>query len=428
MSEPSNPTRLLRVLLVEDSEDDATLLLASLSQAGYYPVTERVETRLEMEAALDRQAWDVVIADYSMPRFSAPAALALLQAKGLDLPVLVVSGTIQDDVAVGLMKLGARDYLMKGNLARLIPAIERELQGASDREAQRLSELERQRMLDALSLYVHPRMAHMVARDASSLQFGGEKRELTVMFSDLRGFSALAESLPAELLVEFLTDYLAEMTEVIFEHGGLVDKYMGDGIMALWGALMPDEDHAASACRAALDMVARLASFNERWQERGLPELAMGIGINTGPAIVGNLGTRRRFTYTAVGDHVNLASRLEELNKRYATTILVSEYTRSLAGEGFQVRALDTVRVKGRQQPVEVFELLSGAGEDDRAFLSGFRQAMAAYRAGEWENAASRFTGLLQARPNDGPSALYLKRCRARLGIPAGVGATRGPI
>ncbi|MCX6020312.1 MAG: adenylate/guanylate cyclase domain-containing response regulator [Chloroflexi bacterium] len=410
----------LRVLIVEDSEDDAELLLIDLRSAGYDPVAERVDTATAMDAALELHVWDLVIADYSMPHFSAQAALDLIRRRGLDLPVLVVSGTIQEDVAITLMNDGARDYLMKGNLARLIPAIERELQGASDRQARRQGELERQRMLAALSQYVHPRMALMVGQDPTLLRFGGEKRELTVLFSDLRGFSALAEALDPEILVEFLSDYLGAMTDIIFDYGGLLDKFIGDGIMAIWGAPYPSEDHAMKACEAALEMAERLKQLRATWAEPGLQSLEMGIGINTGTMIVGNLGTRRRFTYTAVGDHVNLGARLEQLNKRYGTRILVSEYTRAQLGGGFLLRELDTVRVRGRRQPVGVSELVGLRNElpSSGGFEEDFGRALEAYRSGTWDLALRLFTRLQGVRPGDGPLQLYTRRCRYLLDHP----------
>lgn len=353
----------LNVLIVDDSEDDAELILCELREGGFDPVSERVDTAEAMALALHNRAWDAIICDYNMPRFSALSALRLLKQSEQDLPFLILSGTVADAVGAAIMRDGAHDFLTKTDLSRLIPALDREMRQAAERKARRSESQERERLTAAFSLYLHPKLAGLAARNPARLRLGGEKRELTVLFADLRGFTSLSESMPPELLVEVLNDYLDAMTEVIFEHDGLLDKYIGDGIMALWGAPLPSDDHAFQACHAALRMVARLEELQSTWRSRGLPPVQMGVGINTGPMIVGNIGSQRRFTYTAVGDHVNLGSRLEELTKHYNLRILVSEYTYARVRPYFHVRQVDTVVVRGRRQPVTVYELLGAVEE-----------------------------------------------------------------
>ncbi len=194
-----------------------------------------------------------------------------------------------------------------------------------------------------------------------------KKWRLTILFSDLVGFTTISEDLSPENLIHLLNEYFSTMTDIILNCKGTVDKYIGDAIMAFWGAPLPIKDHAAKACQAALAMKKAIAPLQETWQERGLPLLGTRLGIHTGQAIVGNVGSRDRFNYTVMGDTVNLASRLEGVNKIYGTSILVSESTHQQAGTAFLFRELDLVQVKGRLQPVTIYELL-GRQEDQTKF------------------------------------------------------------
>ena len=209
-------------------------------------------------------------------------------------------------------------------------------------------EREKRHIRKTFSLYVpHSVVTEMLA-NPERLRLGGEKRELSILFSDIRGFTTLSEERPAEELVPELNHYFTHMTEVVFNQKGTLDKYIGDAIMALFGAPLPQDDHALRACATALEMMNQLAELQEEWRNRRLPVLEIGIGINTGVAIVGNMGSERRFDYTAIGDNVNLASRLEGLTKKYGVSILISESTWKEAKDGFVARDIDIVCVKGK--------------------------------------------------------------------------------
>jgi adenylate cyclase len=270
---------------------------------------------------------------------------------------------------------------------------------------------------DALGRYTSPALVRELLRRPELLdRFGGTREELTVYFSDIRGFTAISEGLPAERLVELLGEYLSAMTEVVERHGGYVDKYVGDAVMAVWGAPVPAPDHAARGCAAALEMRRTLDELRPGWRERFGAEIRAGAGLNTGPMVAGNVGSRRKANYTVLGDAVNLASRLEGANKAYGTSILVGEGTRSAAGEGFAFRSIDMVRVKGKSRSVAVFELWSRAADlspGDRAWLAGWEAALADYRAGRRAEARAGFEAALRARPDDGPARLYLERLAA---------------
>jgi adenylate cyclase len=265
-----------------------------------------------------------------------------------------------------------------------------------------------------LGQYLSPSVVTHVTRDPDSLKLGGDERVMTVMFSDLRGFTTFSESLDPETLVHLLNEYLTIMSDVIFKYEGTIDKYMGDAIMAFWGAPQQQPNHATLACRAALEMVAALDELNARWAEQGRPPLAMGIGINTGVMKVGNMGSNSRFDYTVLGDSVNLASRMEGLNKEYGTTLIVSRATLDGTGGVFHARFLDLVAVKGKKEPVEVLEILDAErvpGIHAGPALRAYDEGIALYRERDWLGAAAKFQEALRLSPDDGPAAVYLQRC-----------------
>jgi class 3 adenylate cyclase len=252
-------------------------------------------------------------------------------------------------------------------------------------------------------------------------RFGGARQELTVYFSDIRGFTSLSEELEPERLVELLNAYLSAQTEIVERHGGYVDKYMGDAIMAVWGAPLPAHDHAARACRAALEMRAGLAALRAGWKERFGVELHARAGVNTCQAVAGNVGSRRKANYTVLGDGVNLASRLEGANKAFGTEILVGDATRAGAGDAFVCRAVDLLRVKGKNAGVAVHELVGTAAAlpaAEVARVAAWEGAMADYRARRFERARGAFAALLRDRPEDELGRIYLARCEALLAAP----------
>jgi class 3 adenylate cyclase len=236
--------------------------------------------------------------------------------------------------------------------------------------------------------YVSPEIVRRLAAEPDSLRLGGERVTLTLLFSDIRGFTAMSERLPPETVVEVLNEYLEAMTAIVFRHGGTVDKFIGDAVMAFWGAPIPVPDHARRAVAAALEMRAELAALNARWRERGVPvELRIGIGVHTGEAIVGNIGSlSRKLEYTAIGDTVNLTSRLEGMTVPMGTDLLISDATREAAGDAFDYHPLGEVQVKGKEQAVRVHALpaaRSGAGA-----LVALALALAALGAAPVEAAA----------------------------------------
>jgi adenylate cyclase len=251
-----------------------------------------------------------------------------------------------------------------------------------------------------------------------------KKTDISVMFSDIRGFTTISEKLDAQELALFLNQYLSDMTRLVFKNNGTLDKYIGDAVMAFWGAPYEEPGHATKACNAALDMMQRVRELQKQWEVEGKPRLDIGIGLNTGVASVGRMGSALRYGYTALGDAVNLASRLEGLNKDYGTHIIVNESTYDAAkGDGFIFRELDLLRVKGKLQPVTIYQLLgrkeeyaaNGSGGELYAQLEQFERARQLYRKREWEAAQHVFQEYLEKWPGDGPARMYWKRCQEYL-------------
>jgi adenylate cyclase/guanylate cyclase len=272
----------------------------------------------------------------------------------------------------------------------------------------------------SFALYLAPHVINRMLSSNKLPELGGETRNVTVFFSDIEGFSRIAEKMSPDSLMSLMNEYLSAMTDIIEGHGGYVDKYIGDSIVAVFGAPADDPDHAANAARAALDCRARLAELNRDSATFRECKLVQRIGINSGEALVGNFGSRRRFNYSVMSDAVNLASRLEGANKFYGTTIIASDATVALAGEAFTWRELDAVRVKGRSQALKIYELLARSTEltaSQRALMADYAEGLAHWRAREFALAAKCFD---RAADIDRPASLFRERARELAENPPG--------
>src|SRR6185369_1419934 len=266
----------------------------------------------------------------------------------------------------------------------------------------------------AFSSYVSPDLVRQIEKDPDKLVLGGEQREITILFSDIRGFTTLSEGLSPQELVRLLNEYLNPMTRIVLDEKGTLDKFIGDAVMAIYNAPLDLIDHPSAACRSAVRMLETLRELNRGFSAKGMNTIDIGIGINTGPAVVGNMGADIRFDYTAIGDSVNLASRLEGLNMYYGTHILVSEDARkSVNDERFSFREVDRVRVKGKQLPVVIYELMT----DKPWILNDFEGGLKLYRGREFDKAEKIF-GRLAEHYDDETSRLYQERCREYLAVP----------
>ncbi len=279
-------------------------------------------------------------------------------------------------------------------------------------------EREKKQIRHAFQFYLSKDVINDVLEDTTKLKLGGERRELSILFSDIRGFTTISEKLDPEELTNLLNEYLTPMTDLVFKHRGTLDKYMGDAVMAFYGAPVPFDDHPKTACDTALDMMEELHRLQANWRERGLPEMDIGIGVNTGLVSVGNMGSASRFDYTVLGDHVNLGSRLEGLNKPYLTHIIVSEFTQKAVVDEFAFRELDSVKVKGKKEPVRIYELLHRGKLDPEkdAWVAKFMEGLGLYRTQKWDEAISVFSKL----DSDETAKMYINRCNDMKNSPPG--------
>jgi adenylate cyclase len=205
--------------------------------------------------------------------------------------------------------------------------------------------------------YVSPQILEHILAHPEKVQLGGERRDLTILFSDIRGFTSISEASEPEQVVEMLNEYLTRMVEILLAHGGTLDKFIGDAVMGFWNAPAAEPNHARRSVECAIEMIDETARLRARWETEGKASIRIGIGINTGEAVAGNIGAEQVFGYTVIGDAVNLASRLESKNKDYATEIIISEFTLARIGEGFDTVYLDEVKVKGKERAVKIYEV-----------------------------------------------------------------------
>jgi adenylate cyclase len=265
---------------------------------------------------------------------------------------------------------------------------------------------------NAFGHYVSPAVVEELIQSPEKLELRGEERNITAFFSDIQGFSRIAEQLEPRRLGELLNLFLTEMTDIILDHRGTVDKFEGDAIIAIFGAPNDVPNHPAVACRAAVAMQRRLAQLRETWREGGWPEIRMRIGMCTGRAVVGNMGSQSRMDYTMIGDVVNTAARLEGINKFYGTYTAAAESTAAAAGDGLLVREVDRISPVGKKEPIRFFEIREETDGPAREMTARYAEGLAAYRNREWDAAIAAFQAALAAVPEDGPSQVMLERCQ----------------
>jgi adenylate cyclase len=277
-----------------------------------------------------------------------------------------------------------------------------------------IEEREKRKIKAVFQHYLAPSVIEEIMKNPGELKLGGKEKELSVLFCDIRNFTGISEKLSPSQIERLLNEYLTAMTSLVFKHDGTLDKYMGDNIMAFFGAPLDQPDHHVRACLTATGMVEELKLLQEKWKKRGLPFLNSGIGVNSGPMVVGNMGSDSLFDYTVIGDNVNLGSRLEALNKRYSTNIIVSEFTYHQVEDEFIFRELDLVQVKGKEKAVTIYELLRKediSPEWEKQFHKHYKEGLKRYRNREWMKAIEEFDKALKGSLNDVTSRLYITRC-----------------
>jgi adenylate cyclase len=282
---------------------------------------------------------------------------------------------------------------------------------------QYLTERQQKAMIKGVfSHYLNPSVVNMLVNDPTKAKLGGDRRELTIFFSDIAGFTTISEHFNdrPEGLVDLLNEYLDEMTSIVLKYDGTLDKYEGDAIMSFWGAPIPQRDHALRACYASLDMQRRLAELRPKWKKEGKPPLEVRIVLNTGICIAGNMGGKDRFDYTVIGDSVNLASRLEAANKQYGSFIMLSEFTYTMVKDKVRVRELDLLQVKGKTEPVKVFELMGKIDmkltDKQKQSLEIYHEGLKLYRQKKWDEAIAYMQQAVELDPGCAVAKIYTER------------------
>ena len=288
-----------------------------------------------------------------------------------------------------------------------------------------ISEMGQKAMIrDMFGQYLSPEVVEDLVEDPAKIQLGGEEREMTAYFSDIEGFSTISENLSPTELVHLLNEYLTEMCNIILGYKGTIDKFEGDAIIAFWGAPAVLDDHAQRACFASIDMNNRLVELRDKWRAEGVPGLKVRMGLNSGPMVVGNMGSEQRLDYTIMGDSVNLAARLEGANKAYGSQMMITEFTYAACADAVDVRELDLLRVVGKTEPVTVYELLERKNQTPGAvadLVEQFEKGLLHYKAGDFVLAKDEFKACLNIVPGDGPAQTYIKRCESYLVDPPGL-------
>jgi adenylate cyclase len=361
-----------------------------------------------LEMLTNGAAIDMVLSDINMPRMDGLTLLQKIQETADPLSTIIVSA-YGDMANIRIaMNRGAFDFVTKPiDFADLETTIKKTLAHIERLREARRRQIAAERAHALLSRYFSPNLAERLANDPDAVDLGGQRREITSLFTDIAEFTSLVETLDPEIIAPLLNDYLGAMTDIVFAHGGTLVKLVGDAMHVLFGAPADQPDHAERAIACALELDASAEAFRERWQQRGIVLGATRLGLAAGPAIVGNFGGGRYFDYTAYGDTVNASARLEAANKQLGTRICVGESVASRVA-GFGGRPVGELVLRGRKEPLRAFEPLSAKAFDDPA-TRAYLQAFAKLEAGD-PAAMPAFAALLSLRSEDQLVGFHLRR------------------
>jgi len=399
------------ILVVDDEPDLETLVQQKFrrqirdGQVRFLFARDGAEA---LEMLENRGGVDMVVSDINMPRMDGLTLLQRIQEGDDPLSTVIVSAYGDMTNIRTAMNRGAFDFLTKPiDFADLETTINKTLRHIEILRDARRRQITAERAHALLSRYFSPNLAERLASDPAAMDLGGQRREITSLFTDMAGFTTIVEVLEPDVISPLLNDYLGEMTDAVFTHGGTVVKIVGDALHVLFGAPADQQDHASRAIACALELDARSRSFVQRWEKNGVVLGATRLGLNAGPAIVGNFGGGRYFDYTAYGDTVNIAARLEAANKQLGTRICVGESVAARAA-GFTGRPVGDLLLRGRSEALRAFELLSADEFESpatRAYLDAFGKLEA-----EDPGAMPAFAALLGMRGDDQLVSFHLKR------------------
>ncbi|MFV1996821.1 MAG: response regulator [Acidiferrobacterales bacterium] len=355
------------ILVVDDNTDNLELLSRRIQKKGYETVC--ADSGKKALVLLEQQPFDLILLDIMMPVMSGTEVLKIIRTKSTmeDLPVIMATAKDTSEDVIHSLRLGANDYITKPiDFPVLFARMQTQLalKAANDRNHKLVGQLEARNefIRTIFGRYVSDTVVDKLLTTPDALRLGGETKNLTIMFSDIRGFTPIAESLPPTSVVEMLNNYFGVMTDVIEQYQGTINEFYGDGILAFFGAPMPLEDHARTSLECACSMQQHMQRVNELNREAGLPELGMGIGINTGDVVIGTIGAHTRRKFGIVGSPVNLAARIQA--KAGAGEVLAAEATLLAAGQGVESSEARTIEAKGIDHPVPVYQI-SGVDDSD---------------------------------------------------------------
>ncbi|MEM1442126.1 MAG: response regulator [Verrucomicrobiota bacterium] len=388
-----------RLLVADDDEENRLILDRLLSPSGFEMVfavngKEAIEKMQESD-------FDAVLLDIEMPEMNGFEVLESLRASGhlRHTPVIVVTGLQEETDAVRCIEIGAEDFLSRPIRPALLMA---RLNASLEKKKLREKVFEQ---------HFTPELARELARNPDPMKMQARQAEVSVLFCDIRGFSTISERLGPSQTIDWLSGVMGEFSTIVIELGGVLVDYTGDELMALWGAPNRQPNHAELACEAALRILASLTGLNEKWEELVGARTEVGIGVNTGDSLVGNVGTHRKFKYGPLGTAVNLASRVQGATKYLKTSLLITGETASQLPENFGMRRLCQVVVKNIRKPVDLVELAPpDAHENWEELGQKYEEALAHFETGKFRQASSVLSDVLLAVPNDGPSLQLMSR------------------
>lgn len=386
------------ILVADDDAENRSILARLLEPQGHeVAFAEDGEEALEKIRACD---FDAVLLDIRMPKIDGFGVLEALRESGhlRHTPVIVVTGLQEEKDAVRCIEIGAEDFLSRP----IRPAFLTARLNAS---------LEKKRLREKVfEQHFTPDLAREFARNPDPMKMKGRSAEVSVLFCDIRRFSSVSERLGPEQTIDWLGGVMGEFSASVLDHGGVLVDYTGDELLAMWGAPKEQPDHAEQACRAALDMIAKLPELNEKWEPLIEAETAVGIGVNTGVALVGNIGTYKKFKYGPLGTTVNLGSRVQGATKFLRTTFLATGNTVGHLCDDFCCRRLCSVRVQNIREPVELYEISLAGQEDWHELRSQYEEALIHFENEKFYRASALLGDLLVRFPGDGPSLQLMAR------------------
>lgn len=397
-----------KILIVEDAETNIDILMDALEEDYEISVATDGETALEI---LDEEAHDLILMDIMMPGIDGYETCRRVKEnhKLRNIPIIFITGKAETRDMIKGFQVGGVDYITKPFHKEEVCARVR-----NHLELQFLKKKDEERMKTTMARYLGPELVDNLMESGQEVM-GTSNHETTVLFSDIRSFTTLSEELGVQETINMLNDYFTQMVGCIKSEKGMLDKFIGDAIMAVFGTPMPYDDHADCGVRAAISMINALNSFNEKRKREGKNEIKIGIGLNSSPVIAGNIGSLDRMDYTVIGDGVNLAARLEGATKIYGAQILISEYTfKELKGD-YLIRELDRITLKGKTKPRRIFEVLDFHNDDSfpnkDKVLELFDAGSHEYKSGNWNISIKAFKDALNLNPNDKACQVFIDRC-----------------